>query len=87
MYVSKSNRGPLAQRMYVFQRDADGRIIPYAEWPVSTGREKVELHKERKIRTITPEGIFALEPEALSRALLVARHGTARRCTTRCSTT
>jgi lipoprotein-anchoring transpeptidase ErfK/SrfK len=63
MYVSKSNRGPLAQRMYVFQRDADGRIIPYAEWPVSTGREKVELHKERKIRTITPEGIFALNPK------------------------
>jgi len=31
MYVSKSNRGPLAQHMYVFQRDADGRIIPYAE--------------------------------------------------------
>ena len=63
MYVSKSNRGPLAQHMYVFQRDADGRIIPYAEWPVSTGREKVELHKERKIRTITPEGIFALNPK------------------------
>jgi lipoprotein-anchoring transpeptidase ErfK/SrfK len=63
MYVSKSNRGPLAQRMYVFQRDADGRIIPYAEWPVSTGREKVELHKERKVRTITPEGIFALNPK------------------------
>lgn len=63
MYVSKSNRGPLAQRMYVFQRDADGRIIPYAEWPVSTGREKVELHKERKIRTVTPEGIFALNPK------------------------
>jgi lipoprotein-anchoring transpeptidase ErfK/SrfK len=63
MYVSKSNRGALAQRMYVFQRDADGRIIPYAEWPVSTGREKLELHKERKVRTITPEGIFALNPK------------------------
>jgi len=63
MYVSKSNRGPLAQHMYVFQRDADGRIIPYAEWPVSTGREKLELHKERKVRTITPEGIFALNPK------------------------
>lgn len=60
MYVSKSNRGPLAQRMFVFQRDADGKIIPYAEWMVSTGREKVELHHERKIRTVTPEGIFAL---------------------------
>lgn len=63
MYVSKSNRGPLAQRMYVFQRDADGRIVPYAEWPVSTGREKVELHRERRVRTTTPEGIFALNPK------------------------
>lgn len=63
MYVSKSNRGPLAQRMFVFQRDADGRIIPYAEWPVSTGREKIELNRERKVRTTTPEGIFALNPK------------------------
>jgi len=62
MYVSKSNRGPFAQRMFVFQRDADGRIAPYAEWPVSTGRERIELHHARKIRTTTPEGIFALDP-------------------------
>jgi len=63
MYVSKSNRGPLAQRMFVFQRDADGKIIPYAEWRVSTGREKIEIHHEKKIRTTTPEGIFMLDPE------------------------
>lgn len=63
MYVSKSNRGPLAQRMYVFQRDADGKIVPYAEWPVSTGREKIEFRHERRIRTTTPEGIFALNPK------------------------
>jgi hypothetical protein len=62
MYVSKSNRGPLAQHMFVFQRDADGKIIPYAEWPVSTGREKIELHHDRTIRTTTPEGMFALDP-------------------------
>jgi lipoprotein-anchoring transpeptidase ErfK/SrfK len=62
MYVSKSNRGPLAQRMFVFQRDADGKINPYAEWQVSTGREKIEIHKEKKIRTTTPEGIFMLDP-------------------------
>jgi len=63
MYVSKSNRGPLAQRMFVFQRDTDGKLVPYAEWRVSTGREKVELHNERKIRTTTPEGVFALDPD------------------------
>ena len=62
MYVSKSNRGPLAQRMFVFQRDAEGKINPYAEWQVSTGREKIEIHKEKKIRTTTPEGIFMLDP-------------------------
>lgn len=63
MYVSKSNRGPLAQRMFVFQRDTDGKIIPYAEWRVSTGREKIEIHHEKKIRTTTPEGIFMLDPD------------------------
>ena len=67
MYVSKSNRGPLAQRMYVFQRDVDGEIIPYAEWRVSTGREKIELHHERKIRSTTPEGMFALDPDRFYR--------------------
>jgi hypothetical protein len=63
MYVSKSDRGPLAQRMLVFQRNADGEIVPYADWKVSTGREKVELHNERRVRTTTPEGIFALDPK------------------------
>ena len=62
MYVSKSTHGPLAQHMFIFQRDADGKIIPYAEWKVSTGREKIEIHNERKVRTNTPEGIFKLDP-------------------------
>jgi len=63
MYVSKSMRGPLAQRMFVFQRDSEGKILPYAEWIVSTGREKVEIHKERRVRTTTPEGVFVLDPD------------------------
>jgi hypothetical protein len=63
MYVSKSDRGPLAQRMFVFQRNTDGEIVPYADWKVSTGREKVELHQTRRVRTTTPEGIFALDPK------------------------
>jgi len=29
---------------------------------VSTGREKWELHNERRVRTVTPEGIFMLDP-------------------------
>ena len=63
MYVSKAGSGPIGQRMFVFQRDADGKIVPYAEWRVSTGREKFELHHERRIRTVTPEGIFMLNPD------------------------
>ena len=66
MYVSKSNRGPLAQRMFVFQRDADGKMCPMPNGVVSTGREKVEIHHERRVRTVTPEGIFMLDPEPLS---------------------
>jgi hypothetical protein len=49
----------------VFQRDADGKIVPYSEWRVSTGREKIELHHERKIRSHTPEGIFELDPDRM----------------------
>jgi len=63
MYVSKAKKGPLAQHMFVFQRDADGRIIPYAEWKVSTGREKFEINNNRRVRTTTPEGIFQLDPD------------------------
>jgi lipoprotein-anchoring transpeptidase ErfK/SrfK len=65
MYVSKARRGPLAQHMFIFQRDADGRIVPYAEWKVSTGREKLEINRERKVRTTTPEGIFQLDPDRM----------------------
>ncbi|MBI1210112.1 MAG: L,D-transpeptidase family protein [Alphaproteobacteria bacterium] len=63
LYVSKAGSGPLGQHMFVFQRDADGKIVPYAEWRVSTGREKLILHHGRKVRTNTPEGIFMLDPK------------------------
>jgi len=67
LYVSKAGNGPLAQRMFVFQRDTDGHIVPYAEWRVSTGREKLEIHNDRKIRTVTPDGIFMLDPNRFYR--------------------
>ena len=56
---------PTGSGPFIFQRDADGNIIPYAEWKVSTGREKMELHNERRIRTNTPEGIFQLDPDRM----------------------
>ena len=46
--------------MHLFQRDADGQIVPYAEWKVSTGREKLEINRERKVRRIV-----AVEPAAV----------------------
>jgi lipoprotein-anchoring transpeptidase ErfK/SrfK len=67
MYVSKAGSGPLGQHMFVFQRDSDGKIVPYAEWRVSTGREKWEIHNDRKVRTVTPDGIFLLDPNRFYR--------------------
>jgi hypothetical protein len=67
MYVSKAGKGPLAQRMFVFQRDSEGKMTPYAEWRVSTGREKWEMHHERRVRTVTPDGIFMLDPNRFHR--------------------
>jgi L,D-transpeptidase catalytic domain len=67
LYVSKAGTGPLAQRMFVFQRDTDGRIVPYAEWRVSTGREQWEIHNDRKVHTVTPDGIFMLDPNRFYR--------------------
>lgn len=65
LYVSKAVGGPLGQRMYVFERDRAGGMNPYAEWRVSTGREKVEFHKDRKLFTTTPEGIFKFDPDRM----------------------
>jgi lipoprotein-anchoring transpeptidase ErfK/SrfK len=63
MYVSKANNGPMGQRMFVFQRDISGQLVPYAEWRVSTGREKVEFRNEKRTFTTTPEGVFLLDPD------------------------
>jgi L,D-transpeptidase catalytic domain len=62
MYVSKATRGTLAQKMFVFERAKRGRLVPYAEWQVSTGREAIEWDNGREVDTKTPEGIFVLDP-------------------------
>ncbi len=63
IYVSKAEAGPIAQHMYVYQRDpASGRLSLVYDWPVSTGREKRERTPSgRKTYTHTPEGIFKLD--------------------------
>lgn len=63
MYVSKANRAPMGQRMFIFERDRDGQIVPYAEWRVSTGREQWEERNGRRTFTATPEGVFRLDPD------------------------
>ena len=40
LYVSKADSGPLAQRMYVFQKTADGALKLLYDWAASTGREQ-----------------------------------------------
>jgi hypothetical protein len=63
MYVSKANRQPMGQRMFIFERDANGQVVPYAEWRVSTGREQWEERNGRRSFTATPEGVFRLDPD------------------------
>ena len=57
----------MGQRMFIFERDHNGQMIPYAEWRVSTGREQWEDHKGKRGFTATPEGVFRLEGDKLTR--------------------
>jgi len=62
IYVSKAEAGAIAQHMFVYQRDAAGKLALVYDWPVSTGREKHERTPSgRKTFTHTPEGIFKLD--------------------------
>lgn len=58
LYVSKAERGPIAQHMFGYRREADGRLMLIHDWLVSTGRERRE-----KYFTTTPVGLFKLDPE------------------------
>ena len=62
LYVSKADSGPWAQRMYVFQKQANGDLNLLYNWPVSTGREQLELNPEgHKLMTDTPAGYYQLD--------------------------
>jgi hypothetical protein len=62
MYVSKARRGPLAQHMFIFQRDADGHIVPYADWKVSIqekrGGEEDDLEADSCPGTGARPGVY-----------------------------
>jgi len=65
LYVSKSDRGPLAQRMYVFRKQA-GELKPAYVWAASTGREKLEVNAlGRHVLTATPMGYYQLDPRRM----------------------
>lgn len=68
LYVSKAEKGPLAQRMYVFAKDDAGNLTLRDNWPVSTGREKVEYNKAGwKLPSYTPKGYYELDPHRMYR--------------------
>jgi lipoprotein-anchoring transpeptidase ErfK/SrfK len=63
LYVSKADAGPWAQRMYVFQKQPSGDLSLLYNWPVSTGREEVELNPAgHQLKTETPSGYYELDP-------------------------
>jgi lipoprotein-anchoring transpeptidase ErfK/SrfK len=63
LYVSKASDGPLAQRLYVFTKDAGGKLVLAHDWAASTGREKLEVSpRGQRSFTSTPQGYYELDP-------------------------
>jgi hypothetical protein len=56
IYVSKAERGPWAQHLYLFKKADDGSLTLDQDFPVSTGRERSEQYF-----TATPTGLFELD--------------------------
>jgi lipoprotein-anchoring transpeptidase ErfK/SrfK len=66
LYVSKADTGSVGQRMYVFQKQSGGDLNLLYNWPVSTGREKVEFAPNgMKAPSFTPAGYFELDPQRM----------------------
>lgn len=63
LYVSKASNGPWAQQMYVFRKKSDGDLAFAYNWPVSTGRERMEHDSTgARMMTHTPTGYYELDP-------------------------
>ncbi|GAA0557772.1 L,D-transpeptidase family protein [Rhizomicrobium electricum] len=65
LYVSKADRGPWHQRMFVFAKQTSGDLTLKYSFPVSTGREVLMPNPDgtRMWKTDTPTGYFQLDPE------------------------
>ena len=68
LYVSKADKGPWAQRMYVFAKEPSGNLTLLHDWPVSTGRERIEVSASgQRMDTDTPQGYYELDPHRMYR--------------------
>jgi lipoprotein-anchoring transpeptidase ErfK/SrfK len=66
LFVSKAADGPVGQRMYVFRKMPDGDLAMLYDWPVSTGREKIEIAPNGlKEPSFTPVGYYELDPHRM----------------------
>lgn len=66
LYVSKAAHGPHAQHMYVLRKRTNGGFELLHDWPVSTGRERVERNARGTIRfTSTLPGYYELDPDRI----------------------
>jgi hypothetical protein len=69
LYISKADRGPWRQRMFVFDKEANGDLKLMHSFPVSTGREVLAPSPDgtRMWHTNTPTGYYQLDPERIYR--------------------
>jgi lipoprotein-anchoring transpeptidase ErfK/SrfK len=69
LYVSKADRGPWAQHMYVFVKDEASQAASSLKllhvWPVSTGRDAYEVFRGQHTDSFTPVGLFELDPDRM----------------------
>lgn len=76
LYVSKATDGPLAQHMYVFTKTKSGGLRSRFDWPVSTGRDRMEDNdRGRRLSTFTPVGYYELDPTRMYRHYRSAEWG------------
>ena len=68
LYVSKADRGPWSQRMFVFQKQDGGDLKLAYSFPVSTGAEIPKLGPSgTMLATNTPPGYYQLDPDRMYR--------------------